>query len=267
MRTSAKQLLSALFSAALVAVSSAASALPVTSWDYTVHSLFTQATFTDGTVSGSGSALFWGNGVRGFGTPSSSQSGLIISNDPASGTALTGNLTPSPANIFTHQNNAIQPPSLVSATIFDQLVLHPTGDLNPLHALTFSTNLHILFAETTNATPCVATSPANNPCNDIFVLDGASALNQTFAFNGDTYFLSTVDLTNALNPLNPLVCAAAGASSPCIGFTTIEGQDNAAQFGLIITAKPVTISVPVPGTVFLTGIALCALGFRLRNRN
>jgi hypothetical protein len=89
-------------------------------------------------------------------------------------------------------------------------------------------------------------------------------LNNAFTFDGNTYFVSFFDSANALSPLSAAACAAAGAAPGCIGLTTIEGQDNAFTFDMLITSRP--ISVPEPVSVSLLGMGLLALGLSRRRR-
>lgn len=238
----------------------AASAAPIPSWDYIVSSQFVNPTTTftagGGCTSFGAASITWGNCPSG--PPGSGRSGIGISNTPQSGSLLT-NGAAQPANTYTHSNNVVQDglATLRQATIQAQLQLRPTGTI-PYN--TFSATYTVLFAETPNQAPCAATSPANNPCNDIWVLQGS--LNNSFTIGGDQYFFSFF-AAPSLASLGAGVCAAAGAAPGCIGFTTIEGQENAVNFAMTITSQP--ISVPEPSSLALLGIGL--LGFvALRRR-
>lgn len=239
----------------------AASAAPIPSWDYTVSSQFiAPTTFTSGggcTSVGSAS-ITWGGCPSG--PPGSGRSGIGITASPQSGTLLT-NGAAQPANTYTHTNNVVADgnATLRTATIQATLGLRATGSGLPFTF--FSADYTVLFAETPNQTPCAAASPPNNPCNDIWVLQGS--LNNSFTFGGDEYFFSFF-AAPALASLPSGVCTAAGAAPGCIGFTTVEGQPNAVGFMMALTSEP--ISVPEPSSLALLGIGL--LGFvALRRRS
>jgi hypothetical protein len=80
---------------------------------------------------------------------------------------------------------------------------------------------------------CVVDGPPGNPCSDIWVLD--ASVNHTVTIDGNDYFFSFF-AAPALSPLPDAACAAAGAASGCIGFTTLEGQANMINFLLSVTA-------------------------------
>lgn len=247
--------------AATALVASAASAAPIPSWDYIVSSQFVDpvTTFTSGggCTSFGAASITWGGCPSG--PPGPGRSGIGISNTPQPGVLLT-NGAAQPANTYTHTNNVVADgnATLRVATIQATLQLRPTGTVPYAE---FVADYTVLFAETPNAAPCAAASPPNNPCNDIWVLQGS--LNNSFTFGGDEYFFSFF-AAPALASLPSGVCTAAGAAPGCIGFTTVEGQPNAVNFMMAITSEP--ISVPEPSSLALLGIGL--LGFvALRRRS
>jgi hypothetical protein len=251
--------LGALVGAALCSVASAA---PITAFDWTVTSEFVPATATwsAGTTNTSAtpSTLSWGTGDDG---PSS----LVISLSPRSSPPqeipndpLPGGL--SLTQIFTHNNNPNTGSTLQSVTVRTTIQLGwtppPGPGVPPTNPFTASTDFGVHFLETPNAGPCVNGTGAP-PCADIFVL--TSTLN-TFPFTddeGNTYFVSIVETTGALNPLSNAACAAVGQPNGCLGFITAEGQATNAQFAFFITTEPV--GVPEPGSLALLGAVLLGL--------
>lgn len=261
--------------AAILVASAPASAI-VTSWDYSVSSLFTAATYTGsgGTLQTLPSAsLTWGvPNPAGNGQ----QSSLVIGNSPAIGTVDTylGSSPPaSPPYLgfstsLTHNNNVINggSTSLLTAILTNTVALDPLIPDNPAMPgmiIPFS----IAFTETPNVAPCAANSPPGNPCNDIFVLTGG-LLNQTFDYDDgtglSTYFVNIFPTTGGvLSILSDSACAAAGQASGCLGFTTVEGQSTTLAFGFTISTQP--LNVPEPGILALLGVGLLGL-FSLRRR-
>lgn len=259
----------------LLMASAPASAI-VTSWDYSVTSLFTAATYdgSGGTLATlPASSLTWG-------VPHTSgngqQSSLVIGNSPAIGVVQTYLGVSPPASppylgfstSLTHNNNIINSgsSSLLTAILENTVVLDPLIPDDPAMPgmiIPFS----IAFTETPNATPCAADSPAGNPCNDIFVLTGG-LLNQTFDYDDgsglSTYFVNIFPTTGGvLSVLDDTACLAANQATGCLGFTTVEGQNTTLAFGFTISTEP--LQIPEPGVLALLGLGLIGV-FSLRRR-
>lgn len=275
------------------AMSSLAQATPVTVWNYDLLTKFAGVnTFGSGggTQIETDTQVSWGatggDVFTNTGNPSTNRSGITIAdtdtapggNDPAadniSGLVNTNALSIPGIGLgawITHHNNPISGTfaTLLTSQISSTLTLFPNtpplgGQEGPT-TLTFT----VYFAETPNVSgTCAAPSPAGNPCNDIFALNSVDAFNQSFVFDGETYFVSTFPLAGqglgTFLPLSSAECAAAGANDGCVGFTTIEGQDTTVRFGFAITSEPVT--VPEPGTLALLGAGLGVAGFLSRRR-
>lgn len=204
------------------------------------------------------------------------QSGLDISNLPSASVITNGAAVANTS--VTHLNQPITGNSLDQVTLRSTLTLTPFSPGAPGLA-PVSLDFFINFEETDNgANPC-AGGGANNQgvnisgCADIFVID-QNALNFPFFYDFDNggplpnqqYFISFFELTSGLNPLPNAACTAAGATAPCLGFRTPEGQNTTFQFAALITTQPVTINVPEPGTLATVGLALLALGAVRRRR-
>jgi hypothetical protein len=236
---------------------SAANAAPIAAFDWTVTSEFLPATavWSAGATNTSAtpSTLSWGTGDDG---PSS----LVISLSPRSSPPqeIPDDGIASLTQIFTHNNNPVLGSTLRDVTVFTTLTLSwtpPPGPqppaTNPLFA---STDFGVHFLETPNAGPCVVGVP---PCPDIFVLTGTLNEVPFQDDEGNTYFVSIIETTGALTPLSNAACAAVGEGPGCLGFITLEGQANNAQFAFFITTKPV--GIPEPGSLALLGAVLLGL--------
>lgn len=263
--------------AALAALAFGAQAAMVTDWSYAVSTQWVTSgagapTFSAGSgfQSVAPLQLSWGSS-SGPVDPSSNtdRSGLNILNSPQSNT--TGGLdtndiaNPDLVASFQHVNNSISGSyaTLLTATVQATLTLTPYAPVAGAPIGPTSLTFNIKFAETPNSTgTCIP--EASTTCDDVFVLTGGN-LNQSFVYDGFTYYASFVDMQSGpLSPLSPQACAAAGAAPGCLGFWTAEGQSEKIDFGIIITSEPV--SVPEPGMLALVGLGLLGAAGATRRR-
>lgn len=263
---------------ALAAFAFSAQAAMVTQWSYSVATQWVTSGVGAPTFSSGGgsqtvtsSMLSWGSSI-GNADPAlnSDRSGLKILNSPQNNTPgglLTNDvLNPDLVATFQHVNNSISGDyaTLLKASVLTTITLTPyapSGSALAPMPLTFNIN----FTETPNNGSCIPEATSN--CDDIFVLTGGN-LNQTFAYDGYTYFVSFLDMQSGpLTPLSPQACTAAGAPVNCLGFWTAEGASETVDFGIVISSTP--ISVPEPGVLALVGLSLlgAAGASRRRRRN
>lgn len=275
-----------------------AQAALVPAWVYEVETVFNGTNTFE--ASGGGTKIqnqrevSWGDSVGSVFVANSGRSGITINDavgngsqdttvNPNAGTVVTNDLT---TNIglgawITHHNNPITAATLLTSQINSKLSLwvppkSGSADVGP-STLTFT----IFFAETDNGATTCADGAANgaginnNGCSDIFALNQAQAFNQQFTFDSgdsilETYFVSIFPIVGqglgAFTKLSPQACAAAGAAANCIGFQTREAADTTIRFGFAITAQPVVLETPEPGSLALVGLSLGLFGLLRRRK-
>jgi hypothetical protein len=182
-----------------------------------------------------------------------------------------------PTVVVTHQNNVIRldDPAhdpLTTASLFDVLFLTPT---NPafsqfqVPALVF--NIHFIETPNTGSPGACADHSSPVACNDIFVLlvDSSgfdptdNSFNQNFVGPDGITYNAKIFIDN-VGILTDEECTAAGAQHGCVGFTTVEGQENNFQARFAISATP--FGAPEPATLALFGVGLTVPLFLRRRR-
>ncbi len=264
---------------ALLLISSSASAV-VTSWDYSVSSLFTFAAYANGSSSNAATdKLAWGNPY-----PNAGQSSLAINSSPATGSVDTylGKTAPQTlpylgaSTSLTHTNNQVwvyvdDDVTLASAVLNNTITLDPSSpDLPALSP--FTLDFSIAFKETVNVEPCPVAG--DKPCADIFVLTGG-LMNHSFDYDDgtglSTYYVNIFPIDGGvLSVLSDAGCEAAGVAHGCFGFVTQEDRATTLAFGFTISTEkllpPAEGNVPEPGTLALFSLGLMGLFARRRKQ-
>ena len=240
----------------------------ITDWAYNLDAVFNTTTSAPTFSSGGGcqsvgsTMISWGS-CTGVSSPAvnPNRSGVAISDTPSSGSVQT-NGPAVQTNTYTHFNSGSiggGAATLQTAVVESTLTL---TSLSPVGGTNFgpaTLSYGIKFLETTNSAPCVVASA--RPCDDIFVFQGV--LNNQLLLDGNVYFISFFETTNALKPLPSAACLAAGAGSSCLGFTTPENAETDFNFSFTITSEPVSV-VPEPASAALFGVGLIAAGWMRR---
>lgn len=271
-----KHSIKAVAAGAMAALAFNAHATFVTDWSYSVSAEWVTSnpgapTFTSGTgvQVKTTNEISWGGSNGGLNPyrliiGSGNRSGIRILHSPQTGSVTTNSLAAGAVATFQHVNNAISGSyaTLKTATVKVNLTLTPTAPSGPAQnfpSLTFKVN----FTETPNtAGTCIP--EATSVCDDIFVLTTGN-LNQSFTYDGETYYVSFLDLQSGpLQPLSTQACQQAGATYPCLGFWTAEGAAETIDFGLVVTGHPVEI--PEPGVLALSALGLLTAAGASRRR-
>lgn len=240
-------------------------AAPIVEWEYTVETIWLDANFTGGagTPFQDDTRISWGetDGVEPW-AGGTERSGLEIEDVGGQPGTVFTNGPVAPTSSITHYNQAIDADfaTLTDATLRTTLSLSavdpdpfPEDPLGLVESLIFE----IEFIETFNSAPCGF--PSDSVCDDIFTIL-LGELDNSFEYLGETYFVSIVTLSGAINPLPNEVCAAAGVANGCIGFTTPENMNTTENFGVLVTR------VPSPGVLSILGLGLLGLAFVRRRK-
>lgn len=243
----------------------------VTSWEYFASSEWdSPVVFSagNGTTVVEDKVISWGaTGGNYEGGGSLNRSALVLDTMTENAYATTGDSAAALTNSITHHNNVLTAgfQTLQSAVLRTSLTLKPfapeIGPTFPAKVLNFD----IRFKETPNNgsnTNCGFVSVSS--CDDIFVIINQEDLVTSFIYDGYKYTISLIETTQSLNLLSAAACAVAGAQAGCLGFQTIEGQENKAQFGFLIDAQQLDVSAP--GTLGVFALGLLGMGLTARRR-
>src|SRR5262249_4028827 len=152
---------------------------------------------------------------------------------------------------FTHINHPVAGSVLTGVNVVTTLNLLTPNPADPIGCCdpappAQSATFTVHFKETDNLAGQCIKEPESNPCPDIFVLTGQLNLFDFF-YDSDGpggpdapvhYFVSILETTGSLIPLDAAYCNAVGVSAPCLGFITPENADTTVQFAFLITTTP-----------------------------
>jgi hypothetical protein len=283
MNTFKNILIALIFSTVGVAFTS--NAALITDWEFVVDSAFTGSTYQeipgDGDfeelllhASGDPTKLRWGDEEE-----ASDRSYIDISADGVTGQTANGKVEgmvyTDGASVQTsklvHYNWPIPLASklLETAELTTNLSLEHDGGIEFLPTIVFD----ILFEETPNGSPCVVpVNPTYGPCDDIFIIglsvDSGEAIIdpltgdfiQFFSVDEFTYKV-TIAVDGVFPIFDPVICAAAGGGSPCVGLTTHERNTNGFDVMMNVSL------VPEPSSILLMSFALFGIVGSMRKKN
>lgn len=235
-------------------------------WDWQVDTAFTawNPPAPDTTVTATAPNAFWGASSAtklAWGDPvGDTQSSLERTGDNnGAGSTVGMNLANGDlalTSTLVHNNFVINGGSLLGATLSTRLLLDPSPGALPFDVMLPALAFNINFLETFNDGDCEVESPI--PCNDIFVIDPVSNLNQGFWLDGYNYNIELI--VDGLGVLSNAACQAAGVADGCSGFTTVERQSNFFDVNMRITA------VPEPSTILLLSLAMFGIVTSMRSK-
>ncbi|MCH8685192.1 THxN family PEP-CTERM protein [Pedomonas mirosovicensis] len=247
-----KLLMSVAAAGMLAAAPGVAQAALITSWDYTVDATWDNWAPAGVTqfVEGNEDVLEWGTEDLG------GLSQLRVTNNIA-GTIITNDGVGSPGATLTHNNFAIDPPTLASTDLIIDLTFAPTDDGL---GSAFSQTFFIDFEETLNEEPCLPDSIS--VCDDIFVLNNPGDLSVQFQIEDYLYTASLVFDEANFEGGQIFFDDIDGDGVAELYFLTQENLSSVLPTNIVITAQ----QVPEPAALGLVGAGIFGLGLAARRR-